>query len=478
MATNWTTYRELLLPHPTGRRRAVESELRRAVRDGRLAPGTRLPSSRDLAAQLGVARGTVTSAYAQLVGEGYLVARRGSGTAVAAAVTWPDAPPADRPPEDAAPPRRWRYDLRPGLPALNAFPRDEWSQAHRTALAGLPADALGYPDPAGYAGLRAELADYLGRVRAVAARPSDVVVTDGAAEGLALVAKVLRDNGHRTVAVEDPCHFGSTALLSSHGLEAVRVPVDERGIRVDRLAATDCRAVLVTAAHQFPLGVVLHPERRRALLAWAHDRDGLVVEDDYDAEHRYDRPATGAMQALDPNRVVYQGSTSKVLAPALRLGWLVLPPVLHAAVVQRKRMNDLGTATLPQAALAHLMRSGGYDRHLRRTRQLYRARRDALLSALAEELPTWEPIGVAAGLHVVIRLPDGTDDVAVQGRLAGRGVNTLALADFAGTPTFPGLVLGYAATTPDRLRAAVRIMASVGTVGTSVRTPPLDSRPR
>ncbi|WP_447009634.1 MocR-like pyridoxine biosynthesis transcription factor PdxR [Saccharothrix hoggarensis] len=454
MAADWTTYRELLLPAPHGRR-AVESELRRAVRDGRLAPGTRLPSSRDLAAQLGVARGTVTSAYAQLIGEGYLTARRGSGTTVTDACTWPGAATAE---PDPAP--RFRYDLRPGVPALSAFPREEWSQAQRTALAELSTDDLGYPDPAGFAPLRRELADYLGRVRAVAARPSEVVVTNGAAEGISLLGRVLRAAGHRCVAVEEPSHPGGAEMLASHGLEIHPVPVDDRGLRVDLLSGMDCRVVVVTAAHQFPLGVVLHPTRRHALLEWARARDGLIVEDDYDAEHRYDRPALGAVQALDPSRVVYQGSTSKVLAPALRLGWLVVPPAVREDLVERKRLDDLGTGTLHQAAFARLLRAGGYDRHLRRTRQLYRARRDALLDELRAARPDWTPIGVAAGLHVVVRLPDGADDLALQDRLARRGVNAPALANYARTPTFPGLVLGYAALTPDRLREAVRVIAA------------------
>ncbi|WP_033440044.1 MocR-like pyridoxine biosynthesis transcription factor PdxR [Saccharothrix sp. NRRL B-16314] len=450
MPSNWTTYRELLLPAANGRR-AVESELRRAVRDGRLAPGTRLPSSRDLAAQLGVARGTVTSAYEQLIGEGYLTARRGSGTTVAATCTWPGAVAGE--PEPAP---KFRYDLRPGVPALSAFPREEWLQAQKSALADLSTDDLGYPDPAGFGPLRRELADYLGRVRAVAARPSEVVVTNGAAEGISLLGRVLQAAGHRSVAVEEPSHPGAAEMLASHGLTICPVPVDDHGLRVDVLSTSDCRAVFVTAAHQFPLGVVLHPTRRRALLDWARACDGVVVEDDYDAEHRYDRPALGAMQALDPTRVVYQGSASKVLAPALRLGWLVLPPALRDAVVDRKRLDDLGTGTLHQAAFARLLDTGGYDRHLRRTRQLYRARRDALLDELRNVLPAWEPIGVAAGLHVVVRLPEGTDDSALQARLARRGVNAPALAAYARTPTFPGLVLGYAALTPDRLREAVR----------------------
>jgi GntR family transcriptional regulator/MocR family aminotransferase len=466
MHQEWTTFRELLLPgtRPNGSAgrgrsgRGVESELRQAIRDGQLAPGTRLPSSRDLAGQLGVARGTVTAAYGQLVAEGYLTTRRGSGTAVAATLGCTNAGP--RKNEPVAP--RWRFDLRPGLPALSAFPRAEWVAATRSAMAELPDEALGYPDPAGLAELRVELAGYLGRVRAVTVDPGDIVITHGAAEGLFLLSAVLAGRGHHSVAMEDPGHEGQLELLRANGLRPVPVPADDAGLRVDELAASDCRAVVITAAHQFPLGVALHPDRRRALLAWAREGDNLVIEDDYDAEHRYDRPALRAMQAMEPSRVVYLGSVSKTLAPALRLGWLVLPPSLHADVVARKRLTDLGCSPLPQAAFARMLRGGGYDRHLRRTRLMYRRRRDALLAAIAEQLPGWQPVGIAAGLHVLLRLPDGMDDSLVQRRIAERGVHAPALSEYVrgarGAP-YPGLVVGYAQLSADRLRAAVTEIA-------------------
>ncbi|MFC0114399.1 MocR-like pyridoxine biosynthesis transcription factor PdxR [Kibdelosporangium aridum] len=454
MAANWTTLRELLLPDGPRRGRAIESSLREAIRDGRLSPGTRLPSSRDLAGQLGVARGTITAAYTQLVAEGYLLAKHGSGTVVATISH-------DEPSTQLEKTPTWRLDLRTGVPALSAFPRAEWLAANRAALAALPDEGLDYPDPAGFAPLRAELASYLGRVRAVSATPEQIVITNGSADGLRLVCEQLRLTGHRRIAVEDPCHPGERELVAAHGLEAVPTRVDEHGLSVSELAKTDCRAVMVTAAHQFPLGMVLHPERRRALLAWARDVDGYIIEDDYDAEHRYDRPALGAMQALDPSRVVYEGSVSKVLAPALRLGWSVIPDRLRADIIARKRVSDMGSATLPQAAFAVMLRSGGYDRHLRRTRTLYRRRRDALLDALAHKLPDWRPIGIAAGLHLVIRVPDGIDDRLLSQALAARGVNAPALADYSTQPIFPGLVVGYATLTPDRLRAAVQEFAAL-----------------
>ncbi|MGA6168188.1 PLP-dependent aminotransferase family protein [Amycolatopsis magusensis] len=454
--------RELLLPAiDAGGRpgKAAESALREAIRSGRLPAHTRLPSSRDLATQLGLARGTVMAFYAQLVAEGYLFAERGSGTRVAPIGGGQET----RATAEASAPA-WRYDLKPGLPALGAFPRAEWLAAEREALNSLPDAGLGYPDPAGLHELRVELASYLGRVRALPTTPDDLVITSGAAEALSLLTTVLHRRGDRRIAVEDPSHLGQADLLTSHGLEPVGVPVDEDGIDISKLTESGCGSVLVTAAHQFPLGMALHPARRRALLAWAERTGGLVIEDDYDAEHRYDRPALGAIRALDPTRVAYLGSVSKVLIPALRIGWLVLPPDLREEVVLTKKRHDLGCAPLPQAALARMLRSGGYDRHLRRTRRLYRQRRDALLDALATALPAWRPVGIAAGLHVVLRLPDGTDDTEVHQALAARGIHAPALSGYAhsaaGRP-FPGLVLGYAASSPDRLRAVVAEIAEV-----------------
>jgi GntR family transcriptional regulator/MocR family aminotransferase len=264
--------------------------------------------------------------------------------------------------------------------------------------------------------------------------------------------------------VENPSHQGQAELFATHGLTPVPLPVDDRGLVVD--IPDGCRVVMATTAHQFPLGVAMHPTRRLALLEWARRVDGLVIEDDYDAEHRYDTSPLSALQALDPEHVVYQGSVSKTLAPALRIGWLVAPAPLRARLADRKRLHDLGASTLPQAAMAHLLATGGYDRHLRGARQLYRKRRDALLGALAEHLPNWRPVSVAAGLHLVVRLPDGTDDQAISAELAERGVNALPLSGYChrGTvPPYPGLVLGYALLGADRLRAAVAEM--VRTVG-------------
>ncbi|WP_020384759.1 PLP-dependent aminotransferase family protein [Kribbella catacumbae] len=457
MAESWTTLRELLLP--TGEAgaqpgRGLESSLRTAIRAGRLRTGERLPSSRDLAAQIGVARGTVTAVYRQLVAEGYLEARHGSGTWIADVAP----PPAAAAKPSAPAPERYR--LGPGMPSLGAFPRSAWLSALRQGCAELTDVELGYPDPAGLLTTRTELAGYLGRVRGVVTDPAGVVITHGTFEALNLLCAVLRADGQTEVAVEDPGNQEQYELLAARGLRGCPVPVDDEGIRVDALARTDCRAVIVTSAHQYPLGVSMSPGRRRALLEWAGSTDGLVIEDDYDAEYRYDRAPVGALQAIYPDSVAYVGTLSKTMAPALRLGWLVPPARMLEEVVRQKRLHDRGGSALDQAALTMFLRNGGYDRHLRRTRLLYRERRDALLAALAEFLPDWRPIGIAGGLHLVVQLPSGLDDRAVVERLVAQHIHLSPLSRYANTIDLPpGLVIGYATLTPARLRSAAQLIA-------------------
>ncbi|MFD7730680.1 PLP-dependent aminotransferase family protein [Kitasatospora phosalacinea] len=390
-------------------------ELRAAVRDGRLVAGARLPASRVLAAQLGVSRGVVVEAYEQLAAEGYLVGRQGSGTRVADGVA-AEQPQADVRVAAAEP----RYDLKPGSPDLGAFPRAAWAGAVRRALQGAANRDLGYGDPAGLPQLRRELAAYLGRVRAVAARPEQVTVVSGVGQGLALLTEVLARHGRQRIAVEDPASPGTLELLRAHGVEPVGVPVDQEGLLVRELAASAADAVLVTPAHQYPTGVALSARRRGELAAWAR-LGGLVVEDDYDAEFRYDREPLGAVQGLAPERTVYLGSLSKTLAPGLRLGWAVLPGWLAEDFREAKRYADLGTGAIDQLAFAALLESGGYDRHLRTVRPRYRARRDALVAALREHLPGAELRGVAAGLHLYAELPPGVGESGFAAAALRRG---------------------------------------------------------
>jgi GntR family transcriptional regulator / MocR family aminotransferase len=391
---------ELLLPVRRGAgalRAQLERHLREAVRSGRLRAGSALPSTRTLAEQLGISRGVVVEAYDQLAAEGYLVARPDSATRVADAALVGAAPP--RP---AAPSRPVRYDFRPGVPALDSFPRSAWLTSLRKALKEAPHAALGYGDARGQPALRQALAAYMGRVRGVAANPDQVLVCSGFAQGTALVCRALGRRGARRVAMEDPSHPGQRAIVAASGLEPVPVAVDDHGIQVDRLEAVGADAVLVTPAHQFPTGTVLAAERRGALVEWAQRNQAVIVEDDYDAEYRYDREPIGAVQGLAPDRVVYAGSASKTLAPALRLGWLVLPAWLTDAVAEQKALDDLASPALDQLALADLLGRGEVDRHLRRNRARYRARRDALVAALGVHAPrsgsaasrpacTWSP---------------------------------------------------------------------------------------
>lgn len=428
---------------PTRPRASIESALREAVRSGRLQPGSRLPSSRTLAVDLGVARNTVTEAYGQLVAEGWLTSAQGSGTWVSAR----GGRALDDRRSDPAPKPQLAYDLSPGTPDVSAFPRAGWLVAARGAVTDASSSAFGYADPQGRPELRQALAEYLARVRGVRVSADTVMICSGFTQGLAMLGRVLVERGHTRSAVEShglPVHRD---VIGASGLEPVPIEVDSGGARTDRLVELDdVRAVLLTPAHQYPLGSVLAPERRTQAVAWASEVEGVVVEDDYDGEFRYDRHPVGSMQSLAPDRVVYAGTASKTLAPGLRLGWLVLPPGLLKDVVDVKVHFDT-QSTLDQLTLARFIGGGAYDRHVRRTRLVYRRRRDRLVSAVAELVPGARVAGIAAGLHLLLELPDGVDEADVVTRAAGRGLHLQGLGDYAARPDThrPALVVGYAA---------------------------------
>ncbi|MFD9097107.1 PLP-dependent aminotransferase family protein [Streptomyces collinus] len=459
MADSWATLGVDLHLEPAGSsglRRGLTDALRDAVRTGRLAPGTRLPSSRGLAADLGLARNTVAEAYADLVAEGWLTARQGSGTRVATGV--PVTAPARRGravrssaegvPRRRREPGRPVHDLVPGTPDLAAFPRAEWLRAARRALATAPFDALGYGDPRGRPELRTALAGYLARARGVRTEPGAVVITAGFSHALRLLGTVLRARGARTVAVESYGLDAHWRLLRDADLTTRALPYDELG--TDTAALGDEGAVLVTPAHQFPMGTPLHPDRRAAVVEWARRTGGPVLEDDYDGEFRYDRQPVGALQGLAPDRVVHLGTASKSLAPGLRLGWMVLPPSLLEEVIAAKGAIDT-CGVLDQLTLAEFITSGAYDRHVRSARLRYRRRRDALAAAVADRAPEVRVTGIAAGLHAVLRLPPGTEQSVVQAAtwqgLALHGL-TFHRHPQAVTEPLDALVVGYA-TPPD-----------------------------
>jgi GntR family transcriptional regulator / MocR family aminotransferase len=420
----------------------LENALREAVRVGRLGPGTRLPSSRALAADLDLARNTVAEVYTQLVAEGWLTARTGSGTLVAERRP---AEPAARPgarAEVAVP----RYDLRAGVPDLAAFPRRAWLATARKVLAAAPDRLLDYPDPRGLEQLRVVLAAYLARVRGVSADPEHIVICAGFAHGLAVTCRALRAAGAGTLAVESHGHQAHRDIALAAGLRLRPLPVDDRGAVIAGApgahGAYGAEAMLLTPAHQFPLGVTLHPQRRREAANWP----GVVIEDDYDGEFRYDRQPVGALQALAPDHVVYAGTTSKSLVPSLRLGWLVVPPRLLDAVTAQLTAGPPG---LDQLTLAEFISSGGYDRQVRRARLAYRRRRDAMAAALRRQ--GLHVTGVAAGLHAVLAVPGTGTERRLVARAAEHGLALQGLESYRAGGRLPaadagraGLVIGYA----------------------------------
>ncbi|MFE9688195.1 PLP-dependent aminotransferase family protein [Micromonospora sp. NPDC005806] len=442
-----------------GRRAGLETALREAIRDGRLPPSTRLPATRTLAAELGLSRGTVSAAYDQLVAEGWLVARIGAGTEVSPLRR--AAPPPAAPPPGPTP---FRYDLRPGSPDVGLFPVTAWLRAIRRALAVASSDAYGYGDPRGRPELRAALASYLGRARGVLADPERIVVTTGYVQALVLLTTVLRDGGTPTVAMEDPGLAFHREVVRRHGGTVLPLPVDERGARTDLLGAgalAGVGAAVVTPAHQYPTGVTLHPSRRHALTDWARATAGLVVEDDYDGEFRYDRQPVGALQGTAPEQVAYVGTAAKTLGPALRLAWLVLPARLVDPVVDAKRHLDVHTETVGQLALADLITTHGYDRQVRTVRRRYRQRRDLLLARLGGSSALG---GISAGLHATVHLPPGgPSEAEVLATAAARGLALGGLAAHrhrpAGGP--PGLVVGYARPPSHAYPAAVDLLAEL-----------------
>jgi GntR family transcriptional regulator/MocR family aminotransferase len=434
----------------------IEHSIRENVRTGRLAAGTRLPSSRSLAAELGVSRGVVSEAYGQLAAEGYLLARQGAPVRVAGGVRGA----APRAPSPSLLPS-FPYRLDPGLPDLAGFPRDRWLRSLRSAWRQAPIDAIDYPDPRGVPALRETLAEYLGRARGAAADPEQMIVCTGFSQALTLIARWLRARGVGTIALEDPGWHNQRLIVEQAGLEVVPVPVDDDGIRVDELARSDASAVVVTPSHQFPTGVVLSSERRAALIEWAERGERLIVEDDYDAELRYDRSRAGALQGLAPERVAYIGSASKRLAPGMRLGWMLTPSWLGWPLISVKAIEDRGSEAIGQLALQDFVARGELDRHLRRMRLRYERRREVLLESLRRHLPEARPGDGAAGLFELVAVPAGVDEAALVGAAATRGVGLDGLALHRFRPDGPpGLVLGFAGLPEPALEQGVRLLAA------------------
>jgi len=433
----------------------IERSIRADIRAGRLVAGTRLPSTRSLATELGVSRGVVSEAYGQLAAEGYLLAGQGAPTRVALTVRTQ----ATRPPAQSLQPS-FGYRLDPGLPDLAGFPRDRWLRSLRAAWREAPIDAVDYPDPRGVPALREALAEYLGRVRGAAADPEHLLVCTGFAQGLSLIARWLHSRGVERVALEDPGWHTHRLIVEQAGIEVEPVAIDDEGLRVEDLEATEAAAVIVTPAHQFPTGRVLSSERRAALIEWAERGERLIVEDDFDAELRYDRAGVGALQGLAPERVAYIGSASKRLVPGMRLGWMLTPSWLGWPLISVKAIEDRGSETIGQLALQDFIARGELDRHLRRMRLRYQRRREALMDALARHIPDARVEEGVAGLYELAELPVDVDEPGLIAAAADRGValEGLALHRFKpGGP--PGLVLGFGGLPEPAIEQGIRLVA-------------------
>ena len=442
---------------PVGRQ--VEVQLREAIRRGRLPPGSGLPSTRTLAEDLSISRGVIVRAYAQLAAEGYLEVRQGAIATVRQRSTEPErvartAGALERLPKP-------RFDLRPHQPDLASFPRRVWLRSLREALGAASNAELGYVGPPGLEQLRVELARYLGRARGVAADPDRVIVTLGSTHTLSMLASVLGRRGVRRIGFENPSHAVLHNVAVHAGANPVGIALDANGLRVDHLSVATLSAVVVTPAHQFPSGVTLSADRRAALVRWARECGGLVIEDDYDADFRYDRQPIGAVQGLAPDQVAYVGSTSKTLSPAIRLGWAVLPEDLVDAAREELVATVLQLSGIDQLALADFIRRGELDRHMRRMRTVYRRRRDTLLDALRSELPGISVAGIAAGLHIVVELASKADEIEACAAAEAREVAIQSVSEHAlpGYDGPPGLLIGYGAISEPTIPHAVEQLA-------------------
>ncbi|MEU4395362.1 PLP-dependent aminotransferase family protein [Kribbella sp. NPDC023855] len=433
----------------------LESGIRERIRQGLLRADTVLPATRALASDLGLSRGVVVEAYQQLVAEGYLVSRTGGYTQVAPAAARIPQPDKAKPSPSGPP----RIDFRYSRPDVSQFPRAAWLRSIRKVLNETPHEALAYLDGRGSVALREALSDYLNRVRGTSAVAENVLICNGFAQGSRLLLQVLAAAGYRRLAVEDPSDNELRAVAAAAGLESVGVPVLATGLDMEALEWSGADVVLVTAAHQFPTGAVTSAATRTALVEWANRRGGLVIEDDYDAEYRYDREPIGAMQGLAPDRVAYAGTASKTLAPGLRLGWLILPDWLVEPMAEAKFVDDRGSSVLDQLTFADFVARGEFDRHLRRMRPRYRVLRDTLVGRLAEKVPDLQPIGVSAGLHVMTWLPPDLSEAEVTRAALERGLGVYGLAPYWVDGGREGLVFGYGGLTEKAVVEGIDLLA-------------------
>jgi GntR family transcriptional regulator / MocR family aminotransferase len=444
-------------------RAQLEDQLRDGIRAGRLRSGTRLPPSRLLAGELGVSRGVVVGAYAQLTAEGHLVTHGSGGTHVAPGLVRPHR--GSRPRIRAS--RRRRFDLRAGLPDTSVFPRRAWSAAFAAAMRELPDAGLLYGPPQGQRRLRHAITEYLGRARAIAADEDHTYITCGSSHALALLWSALRNMGVHRVAHEDPAWERIPATISQAGLTPAPVRVDGRGLSAADLYRANVQVVVVSPAHQYPTGVIMHPSRRLELIRWAQETGGLIVEDDYDAEYRFGSKPVAPLRSIAPDLVAYVGTASKILAPGVRLGWLVVPSRLADRVTAEHGVTYAQPSVIAQSVFAILLERGEIDRHLRKARDTYRARRAVLLRCLANMMPSLRVTGGAAGLHLLAWLPEFVTeealvDAAAESEVAVDGLHGACAVSM---DLGPALVLGYGAINESVIPVAIARLAACLSIG-------------
>jgi len=454
-----------------GLRERLEHALRAAIQERRLVAGTQLPASRVLAAELGISRSVVVEAFAALTADGYLEARQGAGTRVRLDAQQPrgraradgrfDRASFFERPRQASPLGAPLIRMIGGLPDPALFNRSRWLRHYRAALTEIPDPELTYPSTLGAEPLRDALAAYLGRVRGVCAAPDRMLISTGYTQGVTLIARALHRAGVRRVAIEDPCFGLHRRAIALTGVEPVPVPVDDGGLDPAALAGLDVGAVMVAPAHSYPTGGTLDAQRRSDLIEWAVSTESLIVEDDYDAEFRYDRQPIGALQGLAPDRVIYIGGASKTVTPALRLGWAAVPAHFVKALEREKRYDDMGSPLLEQLAFARFIESGDFARHLRHVRPIYRRRRDATTAALEEFIPAARWQGAAAGLHLWVELPPGVDERELAIASYDRGLLVEDAAWHWARPMDapPSIVVGYGSLTEATIRLGISHLA-------------------
>ncbi len=440
-------------------KRQLYDALKIRITSGHLNAGQALPSTRELAQALNISRNTVCESYEMLLAEGFIISRQGAPTVVAGGLHVEK--PSDVPPRESASIRVFAADFRTGSPDLNFLPKYLWQQTMRRALEELPLSNYGYSGPQGLPELRAEIADWLFRSRGLSIHPDDVFITVGATHALHVACDLLYE-GDRTLLAEDPCHTGMLRTFLNKGCQVAPVPVDEQGMRTDFLPDdSSAFAVYVTPSHQFPLGGILPATRRAALICYAREKDLYVIEDDYDSEFRYGGEPVAPLYAMDPQRVIYVGTFSKTLFPALRIGFVLLPRFLQKRWLALRTHTDVQNPPFEQAALAMLLHDRKLDRHIQKMRKIYGQRRQALLSVLRSSFGSgWIPWGDAAGLHLAIQFPGMRFDDAFHKACLKHGVYVTPVERHCIQKGFhlDKLLLGYGHLTPEEIRHGVSLL--------------------